>query len=399
MRRFIRFTAVLCTAVFLLISGIIIYAANKFPDTIMTVNNEIEFGSYFIIKPDTAYSKENPKNVSAEIKLLNTIPVKSVFLNKTERRYVIPGGELIGIRLNTEGVLIVGTECFYSNGSEVNPAENAGLRAGDIIITVNGREIQSNKELTDIIRENGKKKIEIKAKRDNNTMTVLLQPEISDLTGTYKAGIWVRDCSSGIGTLTYIDKENGTFATLGHGIYDCDTGKLLTSCSGDIMYAALNGITKGKKGRAGEVRGMIGKIKIGELKNNNDEGVYGILTENVSSSEEIPVAFSSELKTGKAEIICSVINGEKERFEIEIEKINYNSMNTDKNMIIRITDQKLTDHTGGIIQGMSGSPIIQDGKLVGAVTHVFLNDPLKGYGIFAEKMIVNSDVYSCNNAA
>ena len=226
-------------------------------------------------------------------------------------------------------------------------------------------------------------------RRNNKTIFLTLKPEKSTITGKYKSGLWIRDSTGGIGTLTFADIKNGTFASLGHGIYDVDTNSLLTSSGGTLYTAKLSGITKGCNGIAGELRGSIGSETLGEeVFINCENGIYGSISKNFSMEDIMPVAFNNEVKVGKAQIV-STVNNQKTVFDIEIEKIDMNTEN--KNMIIKITDKELIDTTGGIVQGMSGSPIIQNDKFVGAVTHVFLNDPTKGYAILAENMLEVSD--------
>lgn len=383
----------------------VLYAAIALPDKAATDTDTVRFGSIF--SADFDYTDTVPaaagtgeSNVSkSSIKLFDTIPVKNINITKTARRYVYPGGELVGIRLNTDGVIVVGTEEFYSNGRKTDPAGKAGIKVGDIIVSVNGTKITGNDEFSEKLIHSDGHALNIDIMRNDKMMTVKLSPELSDITNMYKGGLWIRDCTSGIGTLTFTDPETQTVATLGHGIYDSDTKKILPALSGEIMSASLCGITKGKSGEAGEIHGMIGSEKVGKLYLNCSAGIYGKSDKQDNNKELIPVAFASEVKTGKAEIISTLDNDSKKHYEIEIERINYNENDSGKNMIIKVTDKALKGLTGGIIQGMSGSPIIQNGRLVGAVTHVFLNDPLMGYGIFAENMVNVSDNISVQEAA
>ena len=385
--------------------GFILYAAIALPDKAMTDSDTVRFGSIF--SADFDYSDYVPAAAGtsttdiskSKIKLFDTIPVKNINITKTERRYVFPGGELVGIRLNTDGVIVAGTEEFYSHGKKTDPAAKAGIKIGDIIVSVNGIKITSNDEFAEKIISSEGKAVSISLMRDNKLTDVELVPELSDITDMYKCGLWIRDCTSGIGTLTYTDPQTKTVATLGHGIYDSDTKKILPAFNGEIMSATLSGITKGKSGEAGEIHGMIGCEKYGNLCLNCNAGIYGMTTVNHENDTLIPVAFASEVKTGKAEIISTLDNTTKKKYEIEIERINYNENDTGKNMIIKVTDKELIGLTGGIVQGMSGSPVIQDGKLIGAVTHVFLNEPLMGYAIFAENMVNVSDNLSLQSAA
>ncbi len=371
-----------------------VYGNVTLPDKIYVTDNNVCLGKMFTADVDfekisiqTANTNnENISDITATVKLANTIPVKTVALQQKERSYVIPGGELVGIKLETDGVLIVGTETFESENGTVSPAKDAGIEVGDILLSVNGKNITDNNSLTQAIEKSDGSPMNLTLERDNKQFTTTLQPQKSLETNQYKGGLWVRDCVCGIGTLTYTDISTGCFASLGHGIYDSDTKKLVPSTSGVLLSANLCGVTKGKSGSAGELSGSFGNTQYGNLQLNCDNGIYGFITVLASNEKAIPVAFASEVHTGDAEIITTTVSGEKKHYDIKIEKTDPFST-SNKSMIIKITDEELINTTGGIVQGMSGSPIIQDGMLVGAVTHVFLNNPQKGYAIFAQTMI------------
>lgn len=371
-----------------------VYGNITLPDKLYITGNSINLGKIFTadinseknsIQTSNTISKTE-SDITATVKIANSIPVKTVALQKKERSYVIPGGELIGIKLKTDGVLIVGTETFESENGTVSPAKKAGIAVGDILLTVNEEKIKDNSSLTQAIEKSDGTPLTLKLMRDNEEFTTTLQPEKSIESNQYKGGLWVRDCICGIGTLTYTDISTGSFASLGHGIYDSDTKALVPSTSGILLSANLCGITKGKSGSAGELSGSFGSKEYGQLMLNCDNGIYGFVTVLASNDKIIPVAFANEVHTGNAQIITTTTSGEKKYYDIKIEKTD--PLSTDnKSMIIKITDEELINTTGGIVQGMSGSPIIQDGMLVGAVTHVFLNNPQKGYAIFAQTMI------------
>ncbi len=291
----------------------------------------------------------------------------------------------MGIRLKTNGVLVVGTESFISDGKEVSPAQNAGICIGDSLLEIDGKSISSNKELSDIIASSMGNPVKVLVIREGTSKELTLQPEISDISGCYKGGLWIRDSTGGIGTLTYIDVENGTFGSLGHGIYDTDTSQLIPTDTGELYSANLTGIKKGITGNAGEIKGIIEGNCYANISINSENGIFGSVFYIDAESKALPAASADEIKTGEAQIISTVSGNSKNYYNIEIEKINLNAEN--KNLIIKVTDENLLNTTGGIIQGMSGSPIIQDGMIVGAVTHVFLNDPTRGYGIFIENML------------
>ena len=371
------------------------YGNITLPDKLYVTDNSVCLGKIFTADISSAQSTVQSANTdedykaaitTATVKLANTIPVKTVSLQKKERSYVIPGGELIGIKLKTDGVLIVGTETFESVNGTVAPAKEAGIEIGDVLLSVNRTIITDNNALTQVIENSDGSPLSLTLMRDNKKFTTDLQPQKSIETNQYKGGLWVRDCVCGIGTLTYTDISNGSFASLGHGIYDSDTKKLVPATSGVLLSANLCGITKGKAGCAGELSGSFGSTEYGNLQLNCDNGIYGYITVLASNENAIPVAFANEVHTGDAQIITTTENGEKKYFDIKIEKTDPFSTGN-KSMIIKVTDEELIASTGGIVQGMSGSPIIQDGMLVGAVTHVFLNNPQKGYAIFAQTMI------------
>lgn len=391
-KKAIRIITAILSVFSILIFSFIVYGSKIIPDKISAPNDSIEYYEIYTVRNHSdriatafSYGKENFNNSNATVTLLNTFPVKEVNINKSNRKYLIPGGELVGIKLKTNGVLIVGTESFESEEGQVNPAYEAGIEIGDTLLSVDGKAVTTNGELSFIISNSGGKQLDLEILRNEKQIKLTLTPKKSSLTGLYKGGLWIRDSTGGIGTLTYADTQNGIAASLGHGIYDPDTGKLISVQEGEFQKAELNGIIKGTSGTAGELKGTIIGDPFGTIDINCENGIYGSLKFCDFCSEALPVADTSEVKTGYAEIISTVNGNEKEYFDIEIEKININSDN--KNLIIRVTDESLLETTGGIVQGMSGSPIIQNGMIIGAVTHVFLNDPTKGYGILLENML------------
>lgn len=332
-----------------------------------------------------------------KLKILGLIPVKNYNINVVSRPELIPGGNAIGVRLNTKGVLVVAmTDVIDINGKRTSPAKDAGLKVGDSIIKIDDEKILSAEQVVDILNNVKDKEVEITVLRNKNEFKTLAVPIKSLQDNSYRLGIWVRDKTTGIGTLTYYNPINNNFAALGHGITDMDTGELLTVENGLIMNAKVSDIQQGKKGTPGEIKGVFYKTDeiLGDIKTNNEFGIYGKIKGNYlkeNNSESIPIAFKEEVKEGKAYILSTLDSNVVEKFDIEILKVESQDNESQKSMIIKITDSKLLDKTGGIVQGMSGSPIIQDGKLVGAVTHVFVNDPTKGYGLYIEWMLNQED--------
>ena len=302
-------------------------------------------------------------------------------------REVILGGSLFGARMHTDGVLIVGLDKVSPMGNEPPkaPAYDAGLKLKDIITEINGKAVVGSQTVTEEIESSNGKAISIKIKRGETEKQLTVTP-IKTKEGQYKIGIWIRDEAAGIGTVTYVLPETGEFAGLGHGICDGDTGALLPIKRGIVSETELIGIIKGQKGTPGELKGIIDSGKIGSLIKNTDHGVYGIYVSIPKSlTEKMKTADKNEIKEGKA-LLRSSVSGKIEDYEIDISKINRDS-GTNKNFVVTITDPRLLELTGGIVQGLSGSPIIQNGKLIGAVTHVTVNDPTKGYGIFIGNML------------
>ena len=302
-------------------------------------------------------------------------------------REVIVGGALFGARMQTDGALVVGLDKVspQGNGTPKSPAYDGGMRLKDIITEINGKPVISGKTVADEINGCNGSEITLKIKRDGSEKTLRITP-IKDKEGKYKAGIWVRDEASGIGTVTYIIPETGEFAGLGHGICDGDTGALLPIKRGIVSDTELIGIIKGVKGTPGELKGTIGTSKKGALTKNTECGVYGIFAHIPDSmTDRMKVADKTEIKEGRAILRCSA-GGSIDDYEIEISEIN-NPGGISKNFVIKVTDQRLLALTGGIVQGLSGSPIIQNGKLIGAVTHVKIAEPTEGYGIFIENML------------
>lgn len=306
---------------------------------------------------------------------------------KAEEKSVYIGGMTAGFTLKTGGAQIIGTCEVISEQKTCSPAQNVGLRAGDTITKVGGIEIESIQELNEIVNKCKGNALEFEVCRGNETFTVEIEPLKDGNTGRYKIGVLVRDSVSGIGTVTYIDKETGRFGSLGHTVMGENKRQMQIS-DGYVYECSIVGVTKGIRGRAGELRGLfLNDKQLGNAEKLCNCGIFGQIKENFDTTELIStVANSSKAKPGEA-YIYSTVNGVcPKKYEIEIVKVDKNNREN-KNYVIKITDDALIGETGGIVQGMSGSPIVQDGKLVGAVTHVFLNDPTRGYGINIETML------------
>jgi len=324
---------------------------------------------------------------NAVVKLLGVLPVKKVALNVLELGEVYPGGMAFGVKFFTEGVLVVGLNDIVGFSGTFCPAREAGIRKGDIILSINGAPTTGANALRDTVAASDGNALLMEIKREGEIFTTTLYPVLCDESNSYLAGLWVRDSTAGIGTVTYVNAKDLSFGGLGHGICDSDTGAIMPLGKAVVVDVDINGVRRGEKGAPGELKGSFGKVKRGVIDQNTETGVYGTLNELPSTLKApMPIGLSHELKEGKAFIYTTLEGNVPEKFEIEIEKIYKNSGST-KNMMIKVTDPKLLRATGGIVQGMSGSPIIQNGKLVAAVTHVLIDDPTRGYGIFIENML------------
>lgn len=300
---------------------------------------------------------------------------------------LIPGGMTFGVKFFTKGVIIVGTTGVETANGIISPAKESGLKSGDIIIRAGGSEFESGSQLVKLISGSGGKPIVVAFIRNGVEQTATITP-VRDLDdGEFKMGALVRDSTAGIGTVTFIDPETLDFGGLGHGIYDSETGLLLPLAKGAVVDVDITEVVKSQVNSPGELHGNFGKIQKGELWDNSEEGVFGRFDRLPKTQyQAIPIATKGQIKEGKAMVLTSLEDGEIEEYEIEIEKI-YSSSGSTKNFLLKVTDQRLLEQTGGIVQGMSGSPIIQNGRLIGAVTHVLVNSPNQGYGIFIENML------------
>lgn len=336
-----------------------------------------------------------------ELRLLGIIPIKTVNIQEIDEPLLVPCGTPFGIKLLTDGVIAVELSSFDTGHGIASPAVDAGIKTGDIIKTIDGKKILSNEDIANIIEESEGKSLSVALVRNNSEMTVSVTPCKCSADNSYRIGMWVRDSSAGIGTLTFYDPENGSFAGLGHPVCDVDTGCIMPLYKGEVAEVTVNGVKKGKPGIPGELMGSFSAGgAIGDLISNCENGLYGTLNGSVTDEEPVKLGMRQEIETGKAYIYTTIDGKKAKKYEIIIEKIDLQDPDSGKNMIIKVTDEELLEKTGGIVQGMSGSPIIQNGKLIGAVTHVFVNNPAKGYAIFADTMYNCSvNVISGNSAA
>lgn len=324
------------------------------------------------------------------MKLFGLIHMKDIQVDVVDSMSAVPCGVPVGIYLQSDGIMVIGTgQIVNEAGNVVEPAFGI-LKSGDYIEKVNGQDLEDKNDLIEAVNASSGQTIRLEVRRDGELMKINLDPVLAE-DGSYKLGAWVRDDTQGIGTVTYVDM-NGSFGALGHGISDSDTGRLVSIKDGELYGTKILGIEKGEAGSPGVMSGVIyyGKgTKLGEITSNTEEGIFGTVNEKFlreNQASAIPVGFRQDVQKGRAWIRSSV-SGEVKDYEIEIQKVDYSGLQKNKSMVIKVTDPELLSLTGGIVQGMSGSPIIQDGKLVGAVTHVLVNDPTRGYGIFIENML------------
>ena len=317
------------------------------------------------------------------------LPLRRVEVEVSPEKRLIPGGQALGVAMRTEGVLVVGVSDVASGES---PARNSGLQAGDVITTVDGVAIATARELSERVSAAGAQPVRIGYQRAGRAMSATLTPCLDESTGALRLGAWVRDSTAGVGTLSFYDPDTGAYAALGHAITDGDTGSVLTVSQGQILKAAIVAVQKGQRGAPGELKGSFLREAevLGDIRRNSVLGIYGSLSTPASCPlypDGLPVGLRTQVHTGPASILSTISGAGVQEYTIEITRVNPQSTPSPKSMVLRVTDDRLLSATGGIVQGMSGSPIIQDGKIVGAVTHVFVSDPTQGYGLYIDWML------------
>lgn len=402
------FRGAACTALAALMGGII-YFDRVLPDSYYVTNgSELTLNSYVQVTSESIIPENyilpsydtreayafSGKNISRteQLRLFGIFPIKNVSVTEVDEPVVIPCGTPFGIKLLTEGVMVIELTGFDSGSGVTSPAREAGINEGDIIMSISGKPVTSNKDVSRIIEESGGKTLGVELVREGESRVVFIKPVKSAADDCYKAGMWVRDSSAGIGTVTFYDPASGIFAGLGHPVCDCDTGEVLTMSSGEASDVYISGIKKSSSGSPGELIGMFTSDKAsGKLAANSSCGIYGYMDRSPVAVSAVPVAMRQEVTTGSAEIYATINGSEPQKYSVEIEKIDLDDEDDSRNLVIHVTDERLLNDAGGIVQGMSGSPIIQNGKLAGAVTHVLVRDPTRGYGIFADTMLEFSE--------
>ena len=415
MKTFFRVFSLIGLVLASLVFGFVFLGEKNIPDRIELVENEeLDVGSIYtpkILEKEISVFSVSPKKLQtlskqsnsyeAHISILNTIPVKSTSVIVNKREYVVPSGEAFGVKIYTDGILVVGMESIATEEGTRNPGKEAGIKIGDLILSVEGKKVTSVSEFNKILK-NSLDTVTLSIQRNQQIQSVKLKLAKSQKSKNKKAGLWVRDSTAGVGTLTFYDPKTGAFGGLGHSICDSDTSTVVPLRSGSAVAAKIKGCYKASPGITGELCGVFEPKTLGVLHANLPNGVYGHLKCYNRKATAIPVATKKEVKTGKAKILSTVDEGGPQYYDVVIKKVYPNSDENGKNMIIEITDSALISKTGGIVQGMSGSPILQNGMLVGAVTHVFVNNAREGYGVFAETMIRQAkdfEMYAVKDAA
>ena len=396
MRLVFKIISALCFVICVAVLSLTAFGSFYLPDTIVAENGKVN-SENTVFRLRTEFSDGQTQTVDAlntqkqteksgEYAVLGIFPVKSVTIKPSDRLYAVPSGQAFGLKLYSDGVIVVGTEDVVTESGTVNPSKKAGIQAGDIISEVNGNKIDSSAALIESFSQSDGETMTLKIIRNSQELEVPFTLVRSD-GDTLKAGLWIRDSFAGIGTMTFYTADSLSFGGLGHSVNDVDTGKIVPITSGEAVLAKIEGCVRGSSSAAGELYGSFTDTKLGDLFMNSDRGVFGRYSLTPSMENAIPIAVRNEIKTGDAQIISTVDSSGPQYFDIRIVRLYSGNEQDNKNMIIEVTDDKLISITGGIVQGMSGSPIIQNGMLVGAVTHVFINNPLQGYGIYAENMI------------
>ena len=380
-----------------LVGGLVLALRAALPDTFYTAETELRIASMSWVtvqhKQESVAQAGNAnedKSRNVTLSLFGAIPLKTVRTVNVETRSVQVCGTPFGVKMFSDGALVVAFSDQYTNLGTENPAKEAGLKLGDLIVSAGGHAVRSNEELTQAITDAAGNAIPVVYQRDGVQHTTMLTPMQDASTGAYRAGLWVRDSSAGIGTMTFLDPLNGTFAGLGHAISDTDTGADITLLSGEIVPVVITGCVSGTTGSPGELRGEFSAAAAGTVLANDSTGVYGEYLAAMTG-QSCPVMQPQEIALGDAEIWTTISGSTPRAYSVRIEQVNMTISDPNRNLLVKVSDPELLAATGGIVRGMSGSPIVQNGRLVGAVTHVLVSDPTRGYGIFATTMLEKAD--------
>lgn len=349
---------------------------------------------------DASSKKSVGDSFAVDLKAFGIIPISKIDVEVVDELHIAVLGTPFGMKIYTKGVMVTSLSDVQTENGVVRPAKKAGIKLGDYIISINGKTVMTNEDVTEIVESSQGKKLRFEILRGNTKIYISFCAVISKETGTYKIGLWVKDSSAGIGTLTFYSPATDIVCGLGHGICEEETGELISIDSGSIVTAEIISSERGEVGAPGKLNGRMGYQTIGVIENNCQMGVYSRLTGSLSFSKLTEIALKQEVEDGEAQIFCTLDESGPKLYDCKIEVRSSAYHSKTQNLIITVTDKELLEKTGGIVQGMSGSPILQNGKLIGAVTHVLIDDPKKGYGIFAENMLETAqNIYNKLNDA
>ena len=388
-------------AFFLLFLSIFLYVSFTFPYELFLYSNQNvvlnkdeyeKLANKLSTKVVATCTKDEDSKLNeyaVNYKLFNLFDVLSLRV-KVADNSVYLGGDCLGFSLDSKGLTVVGSNYIFTKNGAVNPFVGSGLKVGDLIQTLNGKAISTIDEINEILAGSGGQALPMTVLRDGKEINLTITPAKDSFSGEYKLGLWIKNNTEGIGTLTFVEDENLRFGSLGHAIYN-NGGSILQVNDGNIYRCKVLGIKKGVDGTPGEILGTFSKNDpLGDVDKNSEYGVFGYITNKEFAEEKqlVQVGGRASVKPGKATISCALNGEDIKPYEIEIIKANYQTSSNEKSMVFRVVDKELLALTGGIIQGMSGSPIMQNGKIIGAVTHVFVNDPTKGFGLYLDWMLL-----------
>ena len=339
----------------------------------------------------TGKTEQIGEEFDVKLKAFGIIPFSTVNVEVVDELHVSVLGTPFGMKLYTDGVLVIDITTVETVSGSISPGEDAGVKKGDYILSADGKQVLTNEELSAAVAASGGNRIKLVIKRGGTPKTVYVTPALSKETNSYRIGLWVRDSSAGIGTLTFYSPATGIVCGLGHGVCDEDTGDLLELKNGEIVSAEIVSVEKGSSGSPGQLKGKFTYGTIGKIDCNSEKGVYSVLKGKLGFSRLTETALKQEVRDGDAQILCTVDGREPQLYSCRIKKRSSAYLSATQNMTVTVTDPELLNITGGIVQGMSGSPILQNGKLIGAVTHVLIDDPTTGYAIFAENMLKEAE--------
>lgn len=366
---------------------------SQIPDTItLQPEQELSFVNmpYLSAQKQTGVAQAQASSKQMEtVSLFGVLPLKQVRVVQQQAEQVIVCGTPFGIKMFADGAMVVGFSDIHTADGWRNPGKEAGLQMGDVLVSMDGIKTTGNQQVQQAVKQAQGKEIQVVYTRNEQEYTTQLQSVKDKDSQEWRIGVWVRDSSAGIGTMTFVCPQQGIYAGLGHSISDADTGEQIELLSGEIVPVEIMGYKKGVVGSPGELQGNFSGATIGDIRMNRENGVYGFIG-TIPDGIRMEVANKQDVKKGKAYILTTISGSEPCVYEVEIEQAKLTSDQPNRDLVVKITDPALLEQTGGVLRGMSGSPIIQDGKLVGAVTHVLVNDPTRGFGIFAENMLATA---------